>query len=283
MSWQWSRRYRSARDTEPQIKEERILRVTTRCRFLPSCVRLAPTHPPLRSPAHTILVYTHVNIPTCTHKRQLHASSNRLPLFTLLLLLLLLFSSPGVSASSFLVLSSSWRWIILLRSCSRKQKPDGRRIHRASRLPHFLFLQVQFGDGCFDQFVRDRWRQDQLQTSRARALLTRKRRTKESSGPYGSCRCTFSASWKARLLCRTQKSGKDTDRREKTRKESAYDCFETCEIYIKIKLFPYFWKIAQSFSSFLTYNYIFWRNFMWKLVFIIIFLWRSRQGHYQFI
>lgn len=235
MSWQWSWCYRSARDTEPQIKEERILQVTTRCRFLPSCVRLAPTHPPLRSLAHTILVYTHVNIPTCTHKRQLHASSNRLPLFTLLLL----FSSPGSRPRRFSFSSPPGDGSFYCARAPGNRNPMA--VGYTERISYIFSFSssnlVAFSRRCFDQFVREAEREtagDKINFKRAERVSfarsgKRKRRTKESSGPYGLCRYTFSPFWKAWLLWRTQKL-KRCRKEKRTREESAYDYFGTREI-----------------------------------------------------
>ena len=160
MSQQWSRRCQSSRDREPQIKGERFLQETTRCRFLPSYVRLAPTHPPLKiptSPAHDPRLYihsrryVHMHTQTVAPREQQQAAtfyfSPPPPL-----LILFLFPPQG-SASSFLVLSSSWQRIILLRLCSRKQRPDGHRIYQDSRFHHVLSFSslATFWRRCFDQ------------------------------------------------------------------------------------------------------------------------------------
>lgn len=170
-------------------------------------------------------MYTHVDISTCTHKRQLHASSNRLPFF--------FYPSPslfssGITASSFLVLSSSWRWIILLRSLllrSRKQKPDGRRIHRAGRLSRSFSSSNLATLLRSEQFVRgDRWRQDQLQTRRARASLTRESGRdgpKSQVGRMDHVDARFLHLEKFDLSCAEHGSGKDAAKRNE-RKRRAY-------------------------------------------------------------
>lgn len=82
-----------------------------------------------------IHVSAHICERACTQRERerenvgdgFYASSNRLPLFTL---------RDHGSAFSF---SPPRRWIILLRSCSRKRKPDGRGIYRVCGVSYHVF------------------------------------------------------------------------------------------------------------------------------------------------
>lgn len=161
-------------EIESQIKEEKIFQATTRCRFLPTCVRLAPTHPPLRSQR---LLHTRSS-PICTHTRRYshtNGSSTRaatgcrfLPSSSTFLL-----RDLDVAVSRSLLRLAMDHFIATVLPETETQWPLDTLGESVST---FSLSPLPIWRRCFrsEQFVRgrDRWRQGQLQTRRARALLT---------------------------------------------------------------------------------------------------------------
>lgn len=145
----------------------------------------------------------------CTHDPRLYArkyihmhtqtaaSSNRLPLFTLLLL----FSSPGSRRRRFSFSPPPGDGSFYCARALGKRNPSDTLSESVVTTfsPFSSFNLATFWRRCFDQFCpRERPLATRSTSNAPSASFThsgkRKRRAKESSGPYGSCRYTFSPS-----------------------------------------------------------------------------------------